>query len=173
MKALVVYESMYGNTEQVAHAIGAGLADAGIATAVHPVGRVEPAHVPGVDLLVVGGPTHVHGMTRPTTREQARKDDKNTYEDPTADPGLRGWMDELPGGQGHLAAAFDTRIDGPKAFTGSAAKGIAHRLDRHGFELAGEPGSFLVTKENTLVDGELVRARQWAKAIAERTSVRL
>ena len=173
MKAQVVYESMYGNTAQVARAIGEGLKVEGIETVVDPVGHVDRARVSGADLLVIGGPTHVHGMARPSTREQARADEKNTFDDPTAEPGLREWLDDLPDGKGRLAAAFDTRIQAPKAFTGSAAKGIAQRLRRHGFGQAGEPGSFLVTKQNTLVEGELERARGWAREIAARAAVKL
>lgn len=173
MKALVVYESMYGNTARVAHAIGEGLASEGIETVVVPVGHVDRDQVSEADLLVVGGPTHARGMARSSTREQARADEKNTFDDPTSEPGLREWLDGLPEGKRHLAVAFDTRIHAPKAITGSAAKGITQALRRHGFGPAGELGSFLVTKQNTLVDGELERARAWAREIAVRASVRL
>lgn len=171
MNALVVYESMYGNTAQIAAAIGDGLRDGGFETIVAPLDDVEPARVSEVALLVIGGPTHAHSMSRTSTREQARADEKNTYEEPTDDPGLRDWMDSLPDGDGHLGAAFDTRFHAPRALTGSAAKGIAQRLHKRGFRPAGGPGSFLVTKQNTLEDGELERARAWAREIAERSAV--
>ncbi len=168
MRALVVYESMYGNTWHIAEAICDGLEAGGIGSTVVPVDHAKPAQAHAVELLVIGGPTHAHGMTRPGTRSQALRDKKNSFPDPTTDRGLRDWMDDLGEGSGRPGAAFDTRLRGPKAFTGSAAKGIAQRLHGHGFALAGEPGSFLVTKENTLVPGEIERARAWARAIAVR-----
>lgn len=171
MKALVIYESMYGNTAEIAGAIGAGLQAGGVETTVAPVDDVQPAMASEAELLVVGGPTHAHGMTRPATREQAIRDGKNTYDDPTSGAGLRDWMDDLPDGHDHLGAAFDTRLHGPKALTGSAAKGIDQRLAQHGFRPAAEPGSFLVTKQSTLVLGEADRARAWAREIAERCVV--
>jgi Flavodoxin len=173
MKALVVYESMYGNTARIAEAIGQGLDEGDIETVVGAVDDVAPEDAAGVDLLVVGGPTHAHGMTREGTRQQALKDGKNTYDDPTRGPGLRSWTEQLPPGGGRLAAAFDTRMRGPKAFTGSAAKGIAQRLQQHGFRSAAEPGSFLVTKQSTLVEGEGERARTWALEIARNAGASL
>jgi hypothetical protein len=80
-------------------------------------------------------------------------------------PGLREWFESL----GHFstrAAAFDTRIDAPAFLTGRASKGIARRLRQHGFELVGEPESFLVTKDNHLEDGENTRARAWGASLA-------
>lgn len=171
MKALVVYESMYGNTAEIAMAIGRGLQMGGAEIVVAPVDDVEAARASEVDLFVVGGPTHAHGMSRPATREQALRDGKNKYEDPTEGSGLRVWMDGLPDGRGTTAAAFDTRMKGPKMLTGSAAKGIAERLARHGYRATGQPGSFLVTKQSTLVDGERERAYAWALDLAERSTV--
>ncbi len=171
MKALVVYESMYGNTARIAEAIGQGLDEGGIETVIDQVDDVDPTTAAAVDLLVVGGPTHAHGMTRDGTRAQALRDGKNTYEDPTRGTGLRAWTEQLPPGGGRLAAAFDTRMHGPKALTGSAAKGIAQRLQQHGFQPAGEPGSFLVTKQSTLEQGEAERARAWGRELAQRCAV--
>jgi flavorubredoxin len=166
MKALVAYESMYGNTARIAGAIGRGLAERGFEVEVKPFGRTEPALAAGVDLLVVGGPTHMHGMSRDATRAAAAKDAKNPYEHPTVTPGIRTWLDGLPQGNRRRAAAFDTRLDARVTFTGSAAKGIGHQLRRHGFELTVPPESFLVTKTNTLLPEEEARARDWALAIA-------
>ncbi len=171
MKALVIYESMYGNTAAIAEAIGGGLRAGGVETAVMTVDGADPAMTSEVDLLVIGGPTHVHGMTRTSTREQARKDEQNAYDDPTTGPGLRAWMDELPMGGGRWGAAFDTRMQGPKAFTGSAARGIGRRLAGRGFARAAAPASFLVTKQNTLVPGEPEKARAWGSEIAQTLAV--
>jgi Flavodoxin len=70
MRAVVVYESMYGNTHLIADAIGVGLGGAFEVTVV-PVSQAGPAVLPGADLIVVGGPTHAHGMSRASTRKAA------------------------------------------------------------------------------------------------------
>ena len=67
-----------------------------------------------------------------------------------------------------MAAAFDTRLVGPAAFTGRASKGLARLLERHGLTLITEPKSFLVTSDNTLRPGEEDRAREWGEALAAR-----
>lgn len=63
MRAVVVYESMYGNTHRIAEAIGAGL-DAPFDVGVVPVAEVSPVVLADAGLVVVGGPTHVHGVSR-------------------------------------------------------------------------------------------------------------
>ena len=171
MKAVVVYESMYGNTHLVADAVATGLraGDADV-VAVVPVEEADGALLSDADLVVVGGPTHVHGMSRESTRkaavEAARKEGSDLEMDPDAEgPGLREWFDaqtELASS----AAAFDTRMTGPAAFTGRASKGIAKRLRDHGCKLIAEPESFLVTKENHLVDDEATHAQAWGAQLA-------
>jgi hypothetical protein len=162
MRVLVVYESMYGNTHLIADAIAGGMtAD----VTVVAVGQATPELLAGADLLVVGGPTHVHGMTRESTRrtalDAAQAPDKQLPVDPdAAGEGLREWFDGLGDLTGD-AAAFDTRMDGPAVFTGRASKGIAKRLRRHGAVLVAEPESFLVTKDNHLQPDEAARARAW------------
>lgn len=165
MKVLIVYESMYGNTAAVARAIAEGVGSGGAEVSIAGVNEATLGDALGCDLLVVGGPTHAHGMSRSTTRMTAIEDEKNTYEEPTMGDGLREWLDRLPPGDGHAATAFDTRIDAPAAFTGAASKGIAKSLTGRGFYLAAERESFLVTKQNELVDGELERATAWGAAL--------
>jgi hypothetical protein len=70
-------------------------------------------------------------------------------------------MDELPPGTERRAAAFDTRIDKPILLTGSAAKGIAKRLERHGYRLLTGPECFLVSTKNRLIEGEIDHAATW------------
>src|SRR6516225_9376874 len=161
MNALVVYESMYGNTAAIGEAIAAALREEGAEVEAKLVSKVEPEQTRDVDLLVVGGPTHVHGMSRSSTRKTAAADEKNTFAEPTLEPGLRTWLARLPEGAGRLAAAFDTRIDKPLILTGSAAKGIGRGLKERGFHLATEPECFLVSTQNQLLDGELERAATW------------
>ena len=134
---------------------------------VGSVSTVSPAETGAVDLLLVGGPTHAHGISRASTRKVGATDEKNTYAGPTTEPGLREWLAALPLGRGRGAAAFDTRFDKPVLLTGSAAKGIARRLEHLGFRVIVEPESFLVTTENRLKDGEIERATAWAKVLTE------
>jgi hypothetical protein len=170
MKAIVVYESMYGNTHLVADAIATGLRANDDDVVVTPVGEATAELVAGADLVVVGGPTHAHGMSHEATRRAAvaaaEKPDSGLEMDPDAEgPGLRDWFNalaQLP----TKAAAFDTRMDGLGAFTGRASKGIAKRLRHHGCTLVAEPMSFLVTKENHLVDDEAAHARAWGAQLA-------
>ncbi len=172
MSALVVYESMYGNTAALAEAIAAALSARGLEASAHPVTGIEPERTAGIELLVVGGPTHAHGMSRASTRKSVVGDEANTYPEPTLEPGLREWLDALPHGDGRPAAAFDTRIDKPVLFTGSAARGIGRRLERRGYRLAERPQSFFVSMKDELVAGELERAATWATALAERIGAR-
>ncbi|GAB1646302.1 flavodoxin family protein [Krasilnikovia sp. MM14-A1259] len=170
MHAVVVYESMYGNTHLVADAIGAGLGGA-YQVDVVPVDKAEARLLERADLIVVGGPTHAHGMSRVSTREaavaDARKPDTELTLDPDAEgPSLRDWFDALPTLRAR-AAAFDTRVDLPALLTGRAAKGIGRRLRGHGLHMVAEPESFLVTKQGRLQPDEEARARQWGTRLAD------
>lgn len=169
MRAVVVYESMYGNTHLVASAIGQALAEHGEVWVV-PVEEATPNILDGVDLLVVGGPTHVHAMSTKTSRHSAadvaNKPDSDVELDPdSAGPGLRDWFGELDPLSAE-GAAFDTRMDLSPVVTGRASKGIARRLRHHGVELVVEPESFLVTKDNHLEPGEEAHARAWGARVA-------
>jgi hypothetical protein len=169
MNAVVVYESMYGNTHAIADAIAEGLGNE-IPVRVLAVDQVEARDLEGVDLLVVGGPTHVHGMSRESTRkaaiEAAAKPGAALEVDADAEgPGLREWFDDL-GVEVQHGAAFDTRMTGPSMFTGRASKGIARRLHAHGATLVVDPESFLVTKQNELLPEEAAHARAWGSSLA-------
>jgi hypothetical protein len=169
MRAVVVYESMFGNTHEVAERIAAGLGGA-YEVEVISVGEAIAQILPDLDLIVVGGPTHAHGMSRHGTRaaatEQAAKDPELDIEEDAGGPGLRDWFHGLGPDHGTAAAAFDTRVDGPAFLTGSAAKGIGKQLEKHGFRLVDEPESFLVDKQNHLLAGEADRAMRWGEALA-------
>jgi hypothetical protein len=171
MRALVVYESMYGNTHRIAEAIARGLRSAYVVKLVSVVAaRYE--HVGRYDLIVAGGPTHAHGMSRPDTREAAinaprGKADQLQVEPVAAGPSLRVWLDTLGLGSGH-AAAFDTRLQGYAFVTGRASKGIAAMLRQHGFELVAEPISFLVDRHDHLLPGEEERAERWAATLSKK-----
>ena len=168
MRVVVVYESMFGNTHVVADHVGAGLREQHD-TLVVPIREALELPIDDVDLVVVGAPTHAHGLTSAASRRSARDtaadDDTLDLDGAAAGPGVREWLKHIEGGN-RLAAAFDTRIDAPAAFTGRAAKGIARRLRTHGFRLMTEPESFLVDKQHHLIHGEAARATAWGGQLA-------
>jgi menaquinone-dependent protoporphyrinogen IX oxidase len=166
MRVVVVYESMFGNTRQIGQAIADGVGSLHEAVAV-PVRDATPDVISGADLVVVGGPTHVHGMSRPATRksagEIARKPQSGVALDPGAEgPGLREWFADLGAIKG-CAAAFDTRFYGLPILTGRASKRIHRLLRRHGARQVSPPQSFFVMKNNALAPGEIDRARRWGE----------
>jgi hypothetical protein len=174
MRAVVVYESMYGNTRLVAGAVGAGLSSA-FDVSVVPVSEASPAVLTGADLVVVGGPTHLHGMSRASTRKWAVQAAANpaaglTVEPGAQGPGLREWLGSL-GRYEVKAAAFDTRLDGPAAMTGRASKGLTRSLRAHGLDVIAKPESFLVTKQDRLKPDETARARDWGTRLAASIAV--
>jgi hypothetical protein len=171
MRVVVVYESMYGNTRTIAEAIGDGMKQADVVTV--PVGNADEKLIAQADLIVVGGPTHTFGMSRPQSRlgavDAARKPGSGLTLGPEADrAGLREWLSSL-GTVGAKAAVFDTRIEMP-AIIGHAAKGYRKLLRRRGVELVASPQSFFVTKHNTLQPGQIARARAWGDALVARMS---
>lgn len=168
MAFLVIFESMFGDTREVAEAIVEGLGCPAV-----PVHDVDVGTAAAADLLVVGAPTHAHGMSRNATRKAAADDTRkhpDHHLDPdAAGPGVRDWLAEAPEGWGRWAAAFDTRFDKPAALTGSAAHGIAKRLRHLGYELLDEPHSFFVIDTaGPLTPGETDRARAWGRDLGER-----
>lgn len=175
MRVAVVYESLYGNTHEIAEAIAAGVTEARPDAQVDlmRVGEADPARAIEADLLIVGGPTHMHGMTTGLSRKlgvsaEARKqpDERHDLEPDAEGPGVRDWFHDLPKTAARRpAAAFDTRI--PAKLAGGAAPGIARRLRHHGYEVIAEPEGFHIQDngEGPLKDGETDRARTWAAAL--------
>jgi hypothetical protein len=164
MTALVVYESMFGNTRDVATAIGEGLAAAGPVRVVEvgafidgPDGGVVPADV---TLLVVGGPTHAFGMSRPGSRRDAEK----KYGPTISRTGVREWLDGLKLPKGLAVAAFDTKLSSP--LSGSAARGIAQRLRRLGGVLVLPAQDFYAPGTTGLIEGQLDGAQAWGAQLA-------
>jgi len=164
MKAAIVYESSFGNTRRLAEAMGEALAHHGADVTVCSVDERLP-RVDDLDLLVIGAPTHVHGLSSARSRQSAVE---HGAEEPGPGIGVRGFFEKHPPLLGVRAAAFDTRYDRPVFVVGSAARGIAKRLERAGAELVAPPESFFVdAKSSTLLFGELGRASTWAKQLAE------
>jgi hypothetical protein len=170
MNALVVYESMYGNTRAIAEAIADGL-DNAAETTVRPVHQAG-VELDGIDLLVVGGPTHMHGLatglSRRASAQAAQEDGLALEPGATEEPGLRSWLRELPRGRPVRSAAFDTRADKAAALTGSAARGIARRLRHRGYDVVARESFLVEDSEEPLAAGEAERARAWGAELAAR-----
>lgn len=161
MKALVVVESVFGNTLQIADAVARGLARAGDVRVVDVVDA--PQEIQRIDLLVVGGPTHAFGMTRPETRRAAAEQSDDMVVPGTV--GLREWLATLRVAP-IAGAAFDTRTDRVR-LPGSAARGAARALRRLGLHMIARPTTFRVLgTRGPLRDGELERAEAWGAALA-------
>lgn len=172
MRAVVIYESMFGNTHSIAEAIAAGLEAMG-SVHVGTTDEIDRDVILESNLVVVGGPTHIHGMTSERTRQEAAetaaKDPEIDLDEGAESEGLRDWFDHLPKVDGKCGAAFDTRASGPIILTGSAAKGVSRRMHKHGFMELLKPESFLVeATAGPLTAGETERARHWGQALAEK-----
>jgi hypothetical protein len=173
MRAVVIYESMFGNTRRVAEAVAAGLsarlgADRVSVLEAGAAAAADRAPVEGVDLVVVGGPTHAFGLSRPSTRRSAADVDRDAAV-PTG-AGLREWLAAASPGAGRLAAAFATRVRRPLV-AGSAAKAATRRLRRLGYRLVDRPRDFWVAgTPGPLNPGELERAVRWGEDLATRAA---
>jgi flavodoxin len=155
MKAIVLYDSVFGNTKKVAEAIGSSLANRAQVELLQPSDQALK-HLAGIDLLVVGSPTRGFRPTEAISdllKRVPSKDLKNTR-----------------------VAAFDTRFkaDELKSATtrfvvktgGYAAKRIASQLEKSGGTLVAPPEGFYVEDtEGPLKAGELERASAWAAAL--------
>ena len=169
MRALVVYESMYGSTHVIADNIADGLR-ADYEVTVVPVREATPELVAAADLIVAGAPTHLRGLSSAKSRQMAAqaaaKDGSRLRMDPDAGgPGMQDWLKGL-GHRDGVAAAFDTRVNGLALLTGRASRPIARLLKRHGYRLVAAPEGFLVCSHGTLLDGEASWARRWGMTIA-------
>ena len=168
MRALVVHESMFGNTAAVAAAVARGLRMAGFdEVEVVEVGSAPRPLPPDVDLLVVGAPTHALGLSRPETRASAR--DQASGPLVSRGIGVREWLAGLEPGS-RPVATFDTHIDKP--IPGTASRAAHKRLRRLGYRPVVPAESFAVSDvAGPLVAGELERAERWGTAVAAATFV--
>jgi hypothetical protein len=165
MKALVVFESMFGNTEQIAQAVAEGVR-ASMPVEVTEVIDAPAAPSDDITLVVAGGPTEAFGMSRTNTRASAVSQGGRSGRE---EFGLREWLAALPSRHPKARlATFDTKIDKMRHLPGSAAKGAAKAGRSHGFTLAAPPESFFVRDTaGPLVEGELDRARAWGSRLGE------
>ncbi len=163
MQTLIVFESMFGNTEAFARDIADGLASTGARVAVADVRKVRPDDLRNCDLLVVGAPTHAFSLSRASTRQDAVR---QGAEPDRADLGAREWLAGLTGlvAEDHRprVATFDSRVDKARRLPGSAARKAAKLLRGQGFELLDRPTSFFVLDvKGPAATGERSRARGW------------
>ena len=163
MKALVVFESMFGNTKAIAEAVAGGLGET-LEIESFEVGHA-PLSLPGYDLLIVGGPTHQFGLSRPDSRKGAASE----ADEPLISTGIgiREWIGSLPKASGVAAATFDTSIRKPN-LPGSAARGAQKRLKRLGYRMV-VPAEIFHVEGTTgpITDGEVERALAWGRTVAE------
>jgi hypothetical protein len=163
VRALLVYESMFGNTEVVAHAIADGLRSCGLEVDEAEVGSAPARPDDDVTLLVVGGPTHAFGLSRPGTRSSAADSSEGALV--SQGMGLRDWFAELPAThRPAAAAAFDTHLDRP--VPGAASRAAERRLRARGYRIAAAAESFYVSDlTGPLLEGEADRARDWGVSL--------
>lgn len=167
-RALVVFESMYGNNQRVASAIADGIRPT-VAVDVVEVGNAPLTIPTDVSLLLVGCPNHATGVPRSSDRKAAAKrTDKPLVSQGIA---LREWFDQLQAPAVPIpAAAWDTRLAKPRflRWFDRAAKGLEKRLRKRGFEVRESAEHFYVTESTgPLATGELDRARQWGESLAK------
>ncbi len=162
MKAVVVYESLWGNTAAVARAVAEGI---GSQTQALSTADATLEALAGVDLIVAGAPVLGFKLPSELMRASIAANPGRAPAPPDlSHPPMRAWLEVLPAGGGR-AAAFETRVPGP---WGSAAPAIAKGLTKAGYEPLGKPRSFVVTgKFGPLREGELDRARLWGTELAE------
>jgi hypothetical protein len=164
-RGLVVFESMFGNTEEIAKAVAAGLAEHLTVDVVRATPDLTVQD--DVELLVVGGPTHAFSMSRANTRSSAAQQGA-----PAAigrGPGLREWLDDLNprAGNGPAVAAFDTRIR-KRGVPGSAARAAEKRLRKLRLRVLAPATSFWVAgTTGPLLPDEQERARLWGRSLAQ------
>lgn len=152
MNTLVIYDSQYGNTEQIAQTIAQTLSEFGMAHA-QSVGKVRADALHDIDLVILGSPTQ---GWRPTPAMVAFL--------ATMAPDM--WY-------GVDVACFDTRFHWPRLLTGSAAKAMVRQLHKQGALLLAGPQSFFVTGQaGPLEAGELKRADTWARSLHSRMEER-
>ncbi len=148
MKALIVYDSVYGNTEKIARAVAGAITPFGEVKVLR-AGEVNPSEFGSIDLLIIGSPTQ-GGKPTPAIQEFLSKIPANALKNINV-------------------ASFDTRV---KMFVaklfGYAAGHIADSLKGKGGYLVAPPEGFIVKgNEGPLKPGELERTADWAKRIAD------
>jgi flavodoxin len=145
MRIAVIYDSQFGNTEQIAQSIAEALLDHADVRLLK-VGQSTTIDLSGIDVFFIGGPTQGHGLS----------------------PALKSYVETLPHSLllGKEVATFDTRYGMLPVLSGSAARSLAAIVRNRGGHLCARPESFFVSeKEGPLTDGETARAALWAQRV--------
>jgi hypothetical protein len=161
MKAVVVYESLWGSTAAVARAIAEGIGPEPQALCTD---EATAAVVADAGLIVAGAPLLGFSLPTDKMRDGIRTNPGRAPAPPDlSHPSLRSWLDALPAGDGRFAA-FETRL---RLSPGSATAEIGKRLESAGYRQVIEAQRFIVKgKFGPLRDGELEKARQWGAELA-------
>jgi hypothetical protein len=159
VKAVVVYQSHWGNTAAVAQAIAEGIGEGALAL---PTGQATAEVLDGADLVVAGSPVIAFRMPNERTRTSLASERSPDPPD-LSQPSMASWLKDLQQRSGP-AAAFDTRARGP---FGSAAPAIAKGLQKAGYRIVAKPTGFYVDgKYGPMRAGEIDRAREWGRELA-------
>ena len=154
MNALIIYDTVFGNTETIAKNIGNGMQSNAFVQVVN-VSNVTPAQIQQADYLIFGSPTRGFRATE----------------------GIIDLVKGLSAEQisGKKLATFDTRMDMQDIKSamsrfiiktgGFAANKLAKELNKKGLQVEKEPEGFLVTGDQgkIMVAGEPERATGWGK----------
>jgi hypothetical protein len=162
MKAVVVYESLWGNTSAIARAIAAGI---GAGAPVLSTAEATGAALADADLIVAGAPVLAFSLPSEKMRENLRANPGKAPAPPDlSHPSMRSWLDALPAGHGR-SAAFETRLWWSP---GGATAGITRGLERAGYRSLAKAQRFVVKGAyGPLRDGEVERARLWGVELAK------
>jgi len=160
MKAVVVYESLWGNTAAVARAVAEGL---GPDVPALSTAEATAEALAGCDLVVAGAPLIQFRLPTETTRAQIARDYPKAPPIDSTHPPMRTWLASLPAGTGGFAA-FETRFWWSP---GSSSRAISRAFVGAGYHRAAQRKKFLVAgKYGPLRAGELERARAWGAELA-------
>lgn len=160
MKAIVVYESLWGNTAAVARAIAAGLGPDARALST---AEATPDFLAGAELIVAGSPLFAFQMPTDKIRATIRGKAATFPKPPDlSHPPLRAWLETVPPGNGRCAA-FETRIWWSP---GGATGAILQALKKAGYAPAGSKRFKVAGMTGPLKPGETERARQWGASLA-------
>lgn len=155
MKALVVFESSCGQSEQIAKAVAKGL---GTGARAVEVTQAVPADVENLDLLVVGGPPSAFSIDKPSSHD---------------DRGIRQWLADLPEELVVAAATFEIRVPHARNVEVSTVKAASRELMRHRHAMVVRSSVFYPDDvEGTIADDELHRATDWGQHLAGSSNLR-
>ena len=169
MRIVIGYESMYGHTRRLAEAIAEAFRDDNVI--LGPVSGLDMKAIEA-DIVIIGVPTHAHGLPRPSTRRAAIDSAENRYDKHSVEPsaagtGVREWLRQLPDTVTAGVAVFDTRFRPPAWLVGHPARHVSRALAHRGAKVLARPESFFIDKHENLLQGETERARGWGQAIRE------